>query len=628
MNGRRAPLFPALLLAAGLMAIPVSGAGQHLPSAAELQGRQALPSLFQAPDRRQAYASGWSVGLLQGQRRNVTGTLRILVVLLQFADSPEPTFTREQISSALFDGPSAQGTVSELYDQMSLGAFQVVGTVTPWIRTSLTLAEVRGGDLNNGEPSQTGFALLEAIAIADESLDLGQFDNDGPDGIPNSGDDNGFIDSVFFIYGEVGAHCGGNGPWPHFGGLSPWQNTEPYQSNDPRPDGTPVLVYPYVLSTAVNCAGTEIGAAPVAAHELGHVVGLPDFYHPAPIENGHLAVNRKWVLGCWELMAAGAWGCGPSDEVSGNFGPSAFSPWSKEQLGWLTVQRAEDVVHREYVLPPVQTSGLVLQVPLDPEGIESYLVEYRPQTGFDRVLPASGVMVYHWDQNGLRRPDPDSAQSYLVAVVEADDNASLQRPHTDGGNRGEAGDAWGNDGGPTSFTALTSPAPTLNSGAPAPVSFHSIHIDGGVARIRISSRETPSVVGADALPDYAPRDPIDVRLLVGGGVMPYSLAGVPTLPVGVSISMDGDALVLRGSPLGTGDFSGSVGIRDATARLGTSALRFVVTALSVARERLLAPFLNTEQAPLTEDQIEILDNDGNRNGLYDVGDLRAQIIGR
>ena len=86
--------------------------------------------------------------------------------------------------------------------------------------------------------------------------------------------------------------------------------------------------------------------------------------------------------------------------------------------------------------------------------------------------------------------------------------------------------------------------------------------------------------------------------------------------------------MLRGSPLGTGDFSGSVGIRDATARLGTSALRFVVTALSVARERLLAPFLNTEQAPLTEDQIEILDNDGNRNGLYDVGDLRAQIIGR
>ena len=203
---------------------------------------------------------------------------------------------------------------------------------------------------------------IEAIAAVDQSLDLGQFDNDGPDGVPNSGDDDGTVDSVFFLYHEVGAHCGGTGPWPHFGGLAPWNGDVPYASDDARPDGAPVEVNGYVLSTAVDCAGQDIGAMPVASHELGHVLGLPDFYHPI---EGSQPTERRWVLGCWDLMAAGAWGCGPSDQVSGNFGPTGFAPWSKERLGWLEVQEVESVLHEDFVLEPVQSSGRVLKLPLD-----------------------------------------------------------------------------------------------------------------------------------------------------------------------------------------------------------------------------------------------------------------------
>lgn len=614
--------FVAVALAAGVATTARPAPAQHVPSASELDPRERGSEATTPLDRAEAYASGWTAR--SAARPDVSGTLRVLVVLTLFADSPEPTFSPEAVQAAMFDGPNPQGTVSDLYAEQSRGAFQVTGTVTPWIRSSFTLAEVRGGDLNNGEPPQRGPYLLEAIAAADADLDLGQFDNDGPDGVPNSGDDNGIIDSVFFLYGEVGAHCGGDGPWPHFSGLSPLNDQMPYESDDSRPNGQPVQVDPYVLSTVVDCAGLAIGAAPVAAHELGHVIGLADHYHPSPGPGGSLAVNRRWVLGCWDLMAAGAWGCGSADEVSGNFGPTGLSAYNKDRLGWLTLEAADDVVQREYVLEPVLTGGRVLQVPLDDVGKESYLVEYRPQVGFDRLLPASGVLIYHWDVDGSLRPDP--SEPYRVDVVEADANGSLQRTHLEGGNRGEAGDAWAIDGGDARFTALTTPATLRNGGGAAPVTFHSIRVEDGVARIRVSTRETATVVGGEDLPVYQAREAVDVRLPVGGGVLPYALSEPPTMPVGMSADLDGEELVLSGAPLGTGEFVSQVGIRDGIGRLGTSALRFVVAALAVATERLLAPFLETGEPPLTPDQIEILDNDGNGNGRYDVGDLRAQLL--
>jgi hypothetical protein len=40
----------------------------------------------------------------------------------------------------------------------------------------------------------------EVLAAVDGSIDFAQFDNDGPDGIPNSGDDDGFVDFVAIVY--------------------------------------------------------------------------------------------------------------------------------------------------------------------------------------------------------------------------------------------------------------------------------------------------------------------------------------------------------------------------------------------------------------------------------------------
>ena len=55
-----------------------------------------------------------------------------------------------------------------------------------------------------------------------------KYDNDGPDGIPNSGDDDGFVDAVVFVQGLPGGECGTPNiishtwsytAWPTSGGL-------------------------------------------------------------------------------------------------------------------------------------------------------------------------------------------------------------------------------------------------------------------------------------------------------------------------------------------------------------------------------------------------------------------------
>ena len=42
----------------------------------------------------------------------------------------------------------------------------------------------------------------------------------------------------------------------------------------------------------------------VYCHEYGHVLGLPDLYDSS---DGILPEQRRWVVGCWGLMAAGSW---------------------------------------------------------------------------------------------------------------------------------------------------------------------------------------------------------------------------------------------------------------------------------------------------------------------------------
>ncbi len=423
----------------------------------------------------------------------LSGNLPVLLIQGLFSDSPEPHISQQDLQTSLFEGPSEFGTLTDYYDEVSGGRLTVSGEALPWVRTTVSMAEAVGTSYGLGGDAKTGEFLVQAVAGVDELVDFGRFDNDGPDGVSNSGDDDGYVDAVAFQFIEISASCGGPGIWPHRSRIQYWFDPEAsYTSNDPRTGGGFIRVNDYTTQSAADCGGVNVQKATTIAHELGHVLGLPDLYDRS---RGLLPEERRWVVGCWDLMAAGSWGCGTNNREAW-VRPTHMGAWEKIRLGWLGgLEVVQGVLDQEFTLEPVQSSGQALKVFLE-EGnpssqTEYLLIEYRKKVGFDQDLPAAGVLVYHVDPKiKSNRPCDSCPQTYMVELLEADGNNTLRLNFLQGGNRGEAGDVWGASG-PGRLTNNTYPSTNLTSGEESVVTIYDISIQEGKAHVTLSAQAIP-----------------------------------------------------------------------------------------------------------------------------------------
>ena len=180
-----------------------------------------------------------------------------------------------------------------------------------------------------------------------------------------------------------------------------------------------------------------------------------------------------------------------------------------------------DVRDQEFVLSPVQTSGRSLRVPL---GTGEYLqLEYRPQSGFDIGLPASGVLIYHIDLTRPLYPSVNGPRIYRVKLVEADGDSALVRTAIEGGNRGVAADAWAvNTTG--RFTPVTSPQLRRNSGVLSTVTIHSIAIAGGVVGLLVAQWGGAVIRALFLPPDMSVAVVTDVRTLACTAILTLAAA--------------------------------------------------------------------------------------------------------
>jgi M6 family metalloprotease-like protein len=343
------------LAAAAVLAAPLAVPAQIVPPAPGVELPQSYfdqigrdPKAFQfqkawiekakrAKDAREEFFSqrhpeGMSFASLPAQIREsmmVSGTTYVPVLMGKYSNTGADPYPVASLQTKLFAAPPA-ASMTSLYDEMSYGSLNLTGTVYGWYQVSNIDTYYEGAascsGLQESCGAHTGEFIMEVLQLADPAVNFGTYDNDGPDGIPNSGDDDGFVDFVAIVQPEIGAECGGiydNNLWSHrwvVGGWTPFGQS-PFVTNDARTGGGLIQIWDYTIQPALGSAngcGSGVIEIGVFCHEFGHAFGLPDLYDT----NGGSA-----GIGHWGLMGSGNW------NVPTN--PSHMDAWCKSELGWI-----------------------------------------------------------------------------------------------------------------------------------------------------------------------------------------------------------------------------------------------------------------------------------------------------
>jgi M6 family metalloprotease-like protein len=399
-----------------------------------------------------------SVSALVAAEAAVTGTLRVPVLMGMYAGATAP-YAQAEYQTRLF-GPQLYSAKS-FYAEMSRGVFTLDGTVSPWLTLPQNAAyyqPVPGGD----RYGRAGDFLRHTLQAADAGTNFAQYDNDGPDGVPNSGDDDGYVDAAAFLYPAEDMSCGGPGIWPHRWVYSAWWG-QPFVTGDAAAGGGFIRVDDYLIQGGLDCDGASLMQIGTFSHEMGHALALPDLY------DTHTADGTSQGLGEWDLMGSG--------NHRRQDAPAHMGAWSKDFLGWLNVETVT-ASRTAYTLPQVYTGGTVLRYNV-PGTREYFLMEHRAAVLSDRNLHGPGLLVFHVDPVVIDSTRPFNRVNghplMGVAVEEADGLGDLLA----GRDRGDAGDVFPGSTGRTTFGDAGTPGTRSNGGASSGLELRNITLTGG-----------------------------------------------------------------------------------------------------------------------------------------------------
>jgi M6 family metalloprotease-like protein len=374
--------------------------GEYLrdhPDAYNFQHAFVEKARHQRENRRLAEAGRFGAGLDREVLRRattMTGTLRLPVLLARFSNTATTPIMRADLQSELFGGAWPTGSLSQYFNEVSYGNFQVTGTVYDWVQASGTDTYYAGqapaqGLMPNG---RSNLLVLAAVAANDAAVNFGQYDNDGPDGVPNSGDDDGYVDVTVVVQPKQGGEGGDlSAIWSHRSSLT-WWGSQYYTTNDPsaKPGFGNIRVNDYFLCPALsNASASKMIEIGVFCHEFGHALGLPDLYDLAEstLFPGDCFWSLSYGVGYWCLMGAGNWNTPER--------PAHLSAWCKARLGWLQpVNVTSNLWSQTIASSSVSPTAYRLWTG-GASGPEYFLVENRTRSGFDDQLKKAGLLVWH-----------------------------------------------------------------------------------------------------------------------------------------------------------------------------------------------------------------------------------------
>ena len=302
---------------------------------------------------------------------------RYLAVLVQFKDvsfslDNPAVQVQDMLCKQGFNYDCATGSLLDYYINNSYGKFSpsidVFGPVTLEGRMKDYGKDVfeQGERIGDTAPER---ALLEACRLLDEAVDFSQYDADG----------DGFVDLVMMIYAGYDQAAGAKSDalWSQQWNI---QSFEDEEITSVRFDNVGLGQY-ISASELGGTSGTRLSGIGPLCHELGHFLGLPDFYDT----DGAVHGNAGGVY-AFSLMGKGLYN-------NNGHTPPSLNALELSLLGWLDGECFRELPQGEVVLQ----SGDVYVSPTQTEG-EFFLYEYRSGSGWDAPLP-QGLVIYHVDRS-------------------------------------------------------------------------------------------------------------------------------------------------------------------------------------------------------------------------------------
>ena len=346
-----------------------------------------------AKKTNQRIATNGNTGKFQGQRHG-------LIILVNFADSkfntskfgPTQTLYSRIANEANYGENNFKGSISDYFKAQSGGQFlldfDVAGPVTLPYGYSYY-----GQNDDDGYDKRPTKMVKEACQAVDGSVDFSKYDWDG----------DGEVEEVFVVYAGNGEHDTTNQPnliWPHMDNLVNYHE-------ELTLDG--VTINTYACASELNGDKTLSGIG-TFCHEFSHCMGFPDMYDTASDGN-------NFGMGSWDLMDYGSYnGYG--------YVPAGYSGYEKMVCGWTTPIELDK---------PMTVNGMERLADMGQTYIiynkgnrnEYYILENRQQSGFDKYLPGSGLLIEHvdydkdiWEWNAVNTtnggyyPEGSSTPSY------------------------------------------------------------------------------------------------------------------------------------------------------------------------------------------------------------------------
>lgn len=392
-----------------------------------------------------------------------------LVILVNFQDSTmrhtNSDFDR-WLNEKDYSVNGGTGSVKDYYRDNSMGAFipnfHVVGPYTLSQPTKYYGENTSDDAASDARPRDMVKEACQLAKADHPELDFSQFDNDG----------DGEMDNCYVIYAGYSEASTANDDdiWPHS-----WYLGDEKLSID----GITINNY----SCSAELVGMPGNGTPsmdgigTFTHEFGHVLGLKDMYDTDSYTNG-----KGLDPGDYSLYASGSYN-------NNSHTPPCLMAFERMQMGWM--KEGEDIVelkNPEDVELASIANNKARFINAQPDrtpgtGMEWFILENRQQTGWDKYIPAHGLVITHydytdemvnqyWDVNGPN----NNAKHRCMYIVPADniDDANSR-----------SGDTYPGTSANTSFTDTSKPAAINWAGEKLGVPVTNITEAGGLVRFQI-----------------------------------------------------------------------------------------------------------------------------------------------